>query len=174
MKIAIDIGHNCPPKDTGAVGFGKECAMNKAVGEALIALLIKAGVDVIDCRPRAGAETVRMSLWKRTNAANLANADFYVSIHHNAGGGHGSEIFAISDDGRSAAGKVLQQLVNLGWRNRGVKYKVFPVLLDTIMAAILIEVCFVDSKSDVELWNQLGANRVAQAIFDGLREALKF
>lgn len=173
MKIAIDIGHNCPPRDTGAVGFGHECKMNKLVGEHLIKLLIEAGVEVIDCRPK-NAASVNFSLWRRVTTANTQGADFYVSIHHNAGGGRGSEIFAVSDSGRNVARAVLEKLIGLGFQNRGVKFKKFFVLMRTLMPAILIECCFVDSKSDVELWNQIGAERIAQAIFEGLKEALRF
>jgi N-acetylmuramoyl-L-alanine amidase len=173
MKIAIDIGHNCPPKDTGASKFKNECEMNKAIGEHLIALLVKAGVDVIDCRP-AKAENVKVSLWKRTNAANTQGADFYVSIHHNAGGGEGCEIFAISEEGRKVAKPVLDEIVSLGFKNRGVKYFSFAVLRDTFMPAILIETCFVDKKSDCDLWDKLGEKTIAEAIFKGLKKALSF
>jgi N-acetylmuramoyl-L-alanine amidase len=173
MRIAIDIGHNCPPKDTGASGFGNECKMNKAIGEILIAKLVRAGVDVVDCRPLR-AESLNFSLWKRTAIANTYGANFYVSLHHNAGGGNGSEIFAVSEAGREVARPILKKLCNLGFNNRGVKFGNYFVLNQTIMPAILIECCFVDSRGDVDLWNKLGADRIAQAIFDGLREALKF
>jgi N-acetylmuramoyl-L-alanine amidase len=173
MKIAIDIGHNCPPHDTGASKFKNECEMNKAIGEHLIALLVKAGVDVIDCRP-GKAESLRVSLWKRTSIANMQGADFYVSIHHNAGGGEGSEVFAVSDAGRSVAKAVLNRIVSLGFKNRGVKYANFSVLTNSFMPAILIECCFVDRKSDCDLWDSLGSKSIAEAIFNGLQESLKF
>ncbi|BAZ36960.1 putative N-acetylmuramoyl-L-alanine amidase [Calothrix sp. NIES-4101] len=172
MRLGIDIGHNCPP-DTGASGFGNEDKMNKAVGEHLIAMLIKAGVDVVDCRS-PNADSVDFSLWKRTAIANTNGCDFYVSIHHNAGGGAGSEVFAVSDAGRVVAKAVLNKLCGLGFKNRGVKFRKFFVLMRTLMPAILIECCFVDRQSDVDLWNQIGAEAIAKAIFDGLRESLKF
>lgn len=173
MKIAIDIGHNCPPKDTGASKFKNECEMNKAIGEHLIALLVKAGVDVIDCRP-ARAENVKVSLWKRTNAANTQGADFYVSIHHNAGGGQGSEVYAVSREGKTVAKAVLNKLISLGFKDRGVKQANFSVLINSFMPAILIECCFVDSQTDCDLWDSLGAKTMAEAIFKGLQESLEF
>ncbi|NJL64903.1 MAG: N-acetylmuramoyl-L-alanine amidase [Methylacidiphilales bacterium] len=172
MKIAIDIGHNCPP-DTGALGVKSEDEMNRLVGEFLIKLLISAGVDVIDCRPKS-ATTVGLSLWKRTNSANTCGADFYVSLHHNAGGGLGSEVFAVSDEGIAAAKRVLSKLVGLGFRDRGVKRQGFYVIKNTLMPAILVEVCFVDSNADCTLWDKLGCKAIAQAIFEGLQESLKF
>lgn len=172
MIIVVDPGHNCPP-DTGASGFGNEDRMNKLVGESLIAKLIKAGVDVIDCRP-GRATSVNHSLQSRVATANRSNADYYVSIHHNAGGGTGAEVYAISDKACAIASKVLDSIVKLGFKSRGVKNTAFSVLKNTKMPAILIEVCFVDNKSDVELWESLGHDKIAQAIFDGLNNALKF
>ncbi len=173
MRLAIDIGHNCPPKDTGAVGFGSECKMNRLIGEALIAKLIQASVDVIDCRPSV-ASTVSSSLRSRCASANQGNADYYISIHHNAGGGRGTEVYAISKQACAIAAKVLDAIVELGFKSRGVKNKSFPVIKNTAMPAILIEICFVDSELDVELWKSLGHEKIAQAIFDGLNSSLKF
>jgi N-acetylmuramoyl-L-alanine amidase len=68
---------------------------------------------------------------------------------------------------------VLKPLCDLGFRNRGVKSAKFKVLTATKMPAILIEVCFIDKKSDCLLWRELGAEKIAQAIFTGLNKALK-
>lgn len=172
MKLAIDIGHNCPP-DTGASKFGNEDKMNRLVGEQLISKLAKAGVDIVDCRPSRTAN-VANSLIKRCAAANRENADYFISLHHNAGGGEGTEVFAISEKGKAVAIKVLGRIAKLGFHSRGVKSQGFYVLNNTSMPAILIEICFVDCKTDVELWESLGHEKIAQAIFDGLNEALDF
>jgi N-acetylmuramoyl-L-alanine amidase len=172
MRIAVDIGHNRPP-DTGASGFGSEDKMNRLIGESLITKLIKAGVDVIDCRP-SSATTVTHSLQKRCTAANQGSADYCVSIHHNAGGGKGVEVFGISGTAKAIAATVVDSIASLGFKSRGVKSKSFYVLKNTAMPAILIEVCFVDNKEDVELWESLGHDKIAQAIFEGLNDALKF
>lgn len=172
MIIVVDIGHNLPP-DIGASGFGNEDRMNKLVGESLIAKLVKAGVDVIDCRPNR-ATSVKNSLESRCLIANRSNADYYVSIHHNSGGGEGAEVYGISSKACAIASKVLDRIVGLGFKSRGIKHNKFAVLRDTKMPAILIEVCFVDNKSDIELWESLGHDKIAQAIFDGLNNALKF
>jgi N-acetylmuramoyl-L-alanine amidase len=172
MKLAIDIGHNCPP-DTGADGFGNEDKMNRLIGEQLISKLAKAGVDIVDCRPSKAA-SVNASLSKRCAAANRESADYFVSIHHNAGGGKGCEVYAVGEKGKAIAYHVLKKIVNLGFTDRGVKKNNFSVLVNTEMPAILIEVCFVDSQKDVELWESLGQEKIAQAIFDGLNGALKF
>ena len=170
MRFAVDIGHNCPP-DVGASGFGSEDRMNKLIGESLIVKLVKSGHNVIDCRP-TGATTVTHSLQKRCMAANQGSADYYISIHHNAGGGRGVEVFGISGPGKAIASKVVDSIAELGFKSRGVKTTAFYVLKNTAMPAILIEVCFVDNKTDVDLWESLGHEKIAQAIFNGLDAAL--
>jgi N-acetylmuramoyl-L-alanine amidase len=53
MKFGIDIGHNCPPWDTGAVGFKKEDDLAKDVGTRLIKKLSAAGHSVINLSENA-------------------------------------------------------------------------------------------------------------------------
>jgi N-acetylmuramoyl-L-alanine amidase len=173
MKLGIDPGHKCPP-DTGAEGFLIEQNLNEDVFSELSWLLIEAGVEVINCRPITKVRTITESLVMRCSIANTAKCDYFISIHHNAGGGEGSEIFAISADGKKLAGSVLKALCALGFKNRGVKSNSFYVLKNTKMPAILIEVCFIDKKSDCDLWTSLGAKTIAQAIFNGLNKQLKF
>lgn len=173
MKIAIDPGHKCPP-DTGAEGFLVEQDLNQEIFAELSWLLIDAGVQVVNCRPTTRVKTVTESLAMRCSIANAAKCDYFISIHHNAGGGEGSEVFAISAAGKQLAESVLKTLCSLGFKNRGVKSNSFYVLKNTKMPAILIEVCFIDKKADCDLWNSLGAKSIAQAIFHGLNKQLKF
>jgi len=173
LTIAIDIGHNVTP-DGGAVGFGNENWMNTAVGSHLISLLTKAGVKVITCKPLT-AVSLRQSLQKRVSVANEADADYYVSLHHNAGGGNGCETFYVSDMGCKLATEICKQIAELGFKNRGAKRNThFFVINQTDMPAVLVETCFVDSQSDVKLWNSVGAEAVAKAIYDGLNAVLRF
>ena len=69
MKFGIDIGHNCPPRDTGAVGLQPEDKVNKEVGTKLIQKLVAAGHSVINCTPNS-ASSLSESLRKRGNKAN--------------------------------------------------------------------------------------------------------
>ncbi|WML35656.1 N-acetylmuramoyl-L-alanine amidase [Clostridium sp. OS1-26] len=113
------------------------------------------------------ASSVVNSLQQRCNAAN--SADYLVSIHLNAGGGKGSEVFAMSVAGNVLASNVLKCLVALGFTNRGVKDgSSLYVIRHSKPAAILIEVCFVDTQSDVDLYNKLSAEIIARAIVQGL------
>lgn len=173
MKIAIDIGHNVAP-DGGAVGFGNENWMNTAVGTHLISMLQKAEVEVVVCKPLTAA-SLRDSLQKRVNRANDAKADYYVSIHHNAGGGNGCEVFYYSDDGCRLATEISKFISALGFKNRGAKRSNHYFVINfTDMPAVIVEGCFVDTKADMDLWNRVGAEAVAKAIYNGLNAVLKF
>ena len=39
---------------------------------------------------------------------------------------------------------------------------------------MLIEVCFVDTKSDADLYNEVGADRIAEAISDAIVDGKKW
>jgi len=166
MKFAIDIGHNCPPHDTGAVGVKKEDDLTKAVGTKLMEKLAAAGHSVINCTPTT-ASSIGESLRKRVNKANSNSVDVFVSIHFNAfnGTAKGAEVFGISNTSKAIARSVLNEIVKLGFFNRGVKSTPFFVVKNTSMPAILIECCFIDSASDMAIFN---VERMADAIKVGL------
>lgn len=166
MKFGIDIGHNCPPHDTGATGIKQEDILTKAVGTQLIQKLKAAGHTAIDCTPTS-ASTVNDSLRQRTNKANVNNVNVFVSIHFNKFNtiANGTEIFAISNASKGIAKSVLKEILKLGFKDRGVKNTGFFVLKNTQMPAILIECCFCDAKVDMDRFN---AEKMAEAIKDGL------
>ncbi|OUL35769.1 N-acetylmuramoyl-L-alanine amidase [Nostoc sp. T09] len=165
MKFGIDIGHNCPP-DTGALGIKKEDILTKAVGTLLIQKLTAAGHTVIDCTPKT-ASSVTDSLLQRANKANANNVNLFVSIHFNAFNNkvNGTEVFAISNASKGIAQSVLKEIVKLGFNNRGVKNTSLSVLRNTHMPAILVECCFCDSQTDMDIFD---AEKMAEAIKDGL------
>ncbi|MBC1224282.1 N-acetylmuramoyl-L-alanine amidase [Nostoc sp. UCD121] len=166
MKFGIDSGHNCPP-DTGARGIKFEDNLTLDVGNRVIAKLRALGNDVVVCRP-SSASTVRDSLSKRCSTANGSKVDIYVSIHFNAfnNQANGTEVFATSETGRRIAKPVLDEIVKLGFFNRGVKSgSHLYVLKNTDMPAILVECCFIDSQKDMNLFNP---EAMANAIVKGL------
>jgi N-acetylmuramoyl-L-alanine amidase len=166
MKFGIDIGHNCPPHDTGATGIKQEDALTKAVGTKLIQKLKASGHTVIDCTPTS-ASSVNDSLRQRVNKANANDVNVFVSIHFNKFNGiaNGTEIFAISNASKGIAQSVLKEILKLGFNDRKVKSTGFFVIKNTQMPAILIECCFCDSKTDMDLFD---AEKMAEAIKDGL------
>ncbi|MBY6788281.1 N-acetylmuramoyl-L-alanine amidase [Clostridium botulinum] len=163
--LAIDIGHNIN-FDGGAVGIRKEDELNKLVGEALINKFKSTTINVINCTPY-NAVSLHDSLNQRTVAANKGKADLFISIHHNSGGGRGSEGFCLTGGIAEQVGNsVLNELSKIGFYNRRVKdRRDLFVINQTIMPALLIECAFCDSASDMNGYNH---ESVANAIFKGI------
>jgi N-acetylmuramoyl-L-alanine amidase len=166
MKYGIDIGHNCPP-DTGANGIRQEDKLTMEVGTRVISKLKLLGHQVIDCKP-SRASSVGHSLQQRCNIANSNRVDIFVSIHFNSFNGqvNGTEIFTASDTGRRIAQSVLENIVKLGYFNRGVKNGLhLYAISNTNMPAILVECCFCDSQADMKRYNP---DALSDAIVKGL------
>ncbi|MBN1065395.1 N-acetylmuramoyl-L-alanine amidase [Clostridium botulinum] len=163
--LAIDIGHNVN-FDGGAVGIRKEEELNKLVGEALINKFKFTNINVINCTPY-NAASLHDSLNQRTFAANKGKADLFISIHHNSGGGRGSEVLCLTGGiAENVGNSVLNELYNIGFYNRGVKdRRDLFVINQTVMPALLIECAFCDSASDMNGYNH---ESVANAIFKGI------
>lgn len=171
MKFAIDIGHNSPP-DTGAVGIEREDKLNLELGKKIISRLQSLGHEAVNVTPKIGdCKTVNESLAQRCLSANLARVDRFVSLHFNAfnGKAYGSEVFYVSKAGLAMAQPVQDELVRLGFRDRGAKFsRYLKVLNGTNAPAILIEVCFCDSERDMNLYKKIGTDNIANAITFGL------
>lgn len=166
MKIGIDLGHGCA-YDGGAVGLIKEEEIINTVGNKVITKLRTLGHNVIECRPSTASST-RDSLNKRCANANNNNVELFVSIHANAGGGVGTEIYTYNAKQHSYAVNVLNNICSLGFRNRGIKSgNNLAVINGTSMEAMLIEICFVDTQSDVNLYRN-NIENIADAIVKGL------
>lgn len=90
--------------------------------------------------------TVDQDFYNAPKNANSWGADIFISIHSNAGGGHGIETLYLSSGGKVLAGKVNAGLVaELPYQNRGLKQRTdLHVLNNTNMYACLTEVLFHD------------------------------
>ena len=112
MKFGIDMGHNCPPHDTGATGIKQEDILTKAVGTQLIQKLKAAGHTAIDCTATS-ASSVNDSLRQRVNKANANNVNVFVSIHFNKFNtiANGTEVFAISNASKGIAKSVIKEIL---------------------------------------------------------------
>jgi N-acetylmuramoyl-L-alanine amidase len=165
MKIAVDMGH-CP-KSTGASGNLNELKEDRRIGKALIKELQARGHEVIDVTP---ADSAGESLSGRAKRANNAGADFFCSIHLNAGGGTGTEVYTTSGSGAKDEAAATSKAVAecLGIKNRGHKTANFTVLVKTSMPAMLVEVCFVDSAKDAEAYQRTTPEKIAAAIAYGI------
>ncbi|AWZ48469.1 N-acetylmuramoyl-L-alanine amidase [Clostridiaceae bacterium 14S0207] len=176
MKIGLDAGHCRWGADIGARGCGmKEEEMTRTIANQVSRKLQALGHTVIICNIDK-ASTLEESLSHRYNTANRNNVDFYVSIHINGGGGKGSEIFTMYARELPQAKRTLDNLVKLGFTRRGIKNAMnyngrggrLSVIRNTHAPAMLVEVCFIDTQSDVNLYKQLGSDKIADAIVKGI------
>lgn len=167
MKFGIDLGHGCP-YDGGAVGIIKEEYVINTVGSKVISKLQNSGHEVIQCRP-SNATSTSNSLNQRANKANSNKVDMFISLHANAGGGIGSEIYTYNGKNIDAANRILNNMSSLGFKNRGIKNgSNLAVIRLTEATSMLIEICFIDTQNDVDIFNKVGAESIANMIVEGL------
>lgn len=150
---------------TGAVGLITESIENRKLVYELCKQLADTDLEVIP----AVFDRSDNNLKQAVNLSNDNLADLFVSIHLNSGGGHGSEIYTWKGNQTSRAKKVIKNLGDLGFANRGIKDgSALYVIKNTKCEAMLIEVCFVGSKTDVDIYRQLGYEKLAKAIVNGI------
>ncbi|WP_283591351.1 N-acetylmuramoyl-L-alanine amidase [Clostridium butanoliproducens] len=168
MSKGIDYGHCLKGYDTGAVGNGlKEQDITRKVGKLVTSKLRALGHIVIECAIDS-ANSVSESLSYRVNKANVNNVDLFISIHVNAGGGQGTEIYTWGGEQLPEATRVLNNITALGFNNRGIKDgSNLYVIRNTKAKAMLIELFFIDSV-DVELYKKVGVEKIANAIVEGI------
>lgn len=171
MKFGIRGGHS--PYCKGARGIIDEQAEVREIANIVRNDCVKKGGNaVVNCDSNAPTEGVE--LYEGTNKANNNNCDEFISIHMNAGGGAGAEIYLYDSNYpwvNRQAEQILKNLSALGFTNRGIKYnKSLHDLNATTMPAMLIEVLFVDNKHDVDLFHKIGYFKIAEAISAGLSE----
>ena len=170
MIIGIDKGHTLQDGGAcGAVGFLKESVENRRVGNKVIEKLKALGHTVIDCSCDYSTDS-NAQLGAIVRKANAQRLDLFLSLHLNAGGGTGSEVYTTNTSG---AKQEARNLINVycnktGFRNRGHKYANYYVLRRTVAPAMLLEMAFVDTKADYNKWNELGADLIANAIVEGI------
>lgn len=166
MKIGINAGHTKFGKGTGANKYLNESVETRKLVSEMMSLLSETGHEVY----YLGVDKSNNNLKYVVDEANKQGIDLFISIHLNGGAGQGSEVYTYEGKLLSKAKKVLNGLVNLGFKNRGIKDgSSLYVIKNTKMTAILIEVCFVDSKSDVELYQKLGHKKIAEAIVNAIK-----
>ncbi|WP_291582640.1 N-acetylmuramoyl-L-alanine amidase [Clostridium sp. UBA6640] len=167
MRIAIDCGHTLIGADYGAVGIKAESNLTREVGNIVISKLKALDYNVINCTIDT-CNNIGKSLAYRVNQANSNNVDLFISIHFNCfnGQAHETEVFTWGGEQLPEATIVLNNLVGLGYADRGIKDgSNLYVIRNTKAKAMLIECCFCDSKEDM---NKYDAEKIAGAIVEGI------
>lgn len=168
MHVTINAGHTKFGPGYGAIGLIKESQETRKIVNELLVHFRRKGHEATNCTVDF-AVSQNDYLTQTVKLANKSGADLFVSIHFNAGGGKGTEVYTWKGEKLKNAVNICSNMNKLGFVNRGIKdgSSLF-VIKNTKMNAILIEVCFVDTKTDVDLYNELGPNKIALAIYDAI------
>lgn len=170
-KYNIHAGH-CPQGQGayGAVGLLQESVENRKVKSKLLQNMKNGGHTVYDCTDDSNC-TEKQNLQRIVTKCNAHAVDLDISLHLNAGGGTGVEVWVYSDKVKTQAEKICEEVSKaLGIANRGVKYsQSLYVLKHTSSPALLVECCFVDNQTDYDHWD---ANKCADAIYKGITGAV--
>lgn len=153
--VAISSGHGLYV--AGASGFINEVEEARKVVDKVTDLLQNSGVTVHKFHDNT-SRNQRDNINRIVRFHNSKNRSLDVSVHFNAfkktDGPMGVEVLYYSENGRIVAEKVATAISKAsGLKNRGAKRRTnLGFLKGTNKPAILIEVCFVDSKADVNIY----------------------
>ena len=153
--VIIDAGHG--GANPGAVYMGrqeKDDALRLAL--AVGNLLEQSGVNVLYTRVNDVFDTPL----EKAQMGNQSGADYFISIHRNAmpipGSASGAEVLVYQDEGGPAllAENISRNLTEAGFADLGVKERPgLIVLRRTQMPAVLVEVGFINTDADNELFD---------------------
>lgn len=165
MRIVVNAGHTKLGVGTGAIGILTESVETRKIAYELMKQLVDTNYEVIP----AVFDKSNNNLKAAVTLSNENSADLFISIHLNAGGGHGCEAYTWKGKQSKRALNICKNLAKLGYTNRGVKDGSGLYLIkNTKCEAILIETCFVDNASDVNLLKTNGYEQIAKAIKESL------
>lgn len=166
VKIWLDAGHG--GKDSGAIGNGlQEKNLTLAIMDKIAARLFNYENVVLNYTRRQDT-TVELS--QRTNWANAWGADYFLSIHINAGGGEGFESYVYTGCVDTSKTNQLRNILHdeivkaTGLKDRGKKKGNLHVCRETSMAASLTESGFIDHAVDA---SKLKQDSFLNAVADG-------
>ena len=172
--IMLDAGHG--GKDPGSVYEGRQekddtLKLTLAVGEQLQ----NAGIDVEYTR----TTDIYESPYQKALEANEAEVDFFISFHRNSSeqperySGVECLLYDLSGEKYRMAENINAQLETAGFVNLGIKARPnLVVLRKTKMPAVLVEMGFINSRTDNQLFDRNFddiVNAVSSAVISTLR-----
>lgn len=185
FKIALTAGHykynpNAIPKSLDPNGT-TEWWLNNRIADKVEALLSAyTGYELLRTDDTTGEQKIEVE--ERTAAANRFGADFYLSIHHNAGigGGKGGGIVSIAYPNVGDVTKAWQRALYdalvaatglRGDRATPLAEMDLQELRETNMPAVLLELGFMDSATDAPvILTESYADKCAAAIVQVLAQ----
>ena len=154
-RVYIDAGHG--GSDPGAVKYIVERDVNLVVALACRDYLNANGVITKMSRTSNSTDT---SINSMAREANRWGADVVVSIHNNAGGGDGFEVYhtASGGIGKTLAQNIEAEVKKIGQNSRGLKTRrdtdgtdYYGMIRLTEAPAVICEGVFVDNATDVQI-----------------------
>ncbi|WP_394884764.1 N-acetylmuramoyl-L-alanine amidase [Clostridium butyricum] len=164
MKIGLRGGHS--NKVQGAVGIVNEYEQMQKFYNHASKLLTEYGHTVVDCN--SNASTQANELAEGARRANDANVDLFISLHMNSydGNAYGTECYIASTSSGSYkyAKNICENFEALGFKNRGVKVKSYYEMKNIKAPNIIFEICFCDSKRDIDIYNKYSWEQLAHKL----------
>lgn len=162
-SVVISSGHGKFVR--GASGIIDEVDEARLVTEKLAGALADRGVDVITFHDDS-SKSQKENLWTITDFHNDQKRDLDISVHFNAfeqrDAPVGTEVWFVTQT--DLAKRLSAAMATVGFIDRGAKYTDgLHFLNQTTMPAVLLEVCFVDSTADCDIYEEQ---------FDAICEAL--
>ncbi|PAD70894.1 hypothetical protein CHH83_01470 [Bacillus sp. 7586-K] len=170
MDLVISSGHGLYVR--GAKSIIDEVNEARKVVSQVAKYLKECGCNVIEYHDNT-SKTQKDNINRIVAFHNSKNRDLDISVHLNAASKtddpRGVEVLYVSESGRVIAERVSAAIAKAsGLKNRGAKKRTnLGFLNGTKETAILIEVCFVDSKADVDIYNKK-FNEICEAIAESI------
>lgn len=180
-KYNVHGGHNPAGKIAeGASDILSESLEDRLVCKAVIKYLKAAGHTAYNCTVDNGTGQTDV-LRKICAKCNAHDVDLDISIHFNSGRNDhkkngkqgGFEIWATNYNGikKEVAQRIVANMKKLGVETHGDPYKTTSHLYylnHTNAKALLLEICFVDSYVDAQLYKKNGYDKIGKAIAEGI------
>ena len=153
----------------GASDYMDEVKMNRRIKKACIKQLKKRGYKTVDCSAKM-AKSSWDCLLKIKQKSVKGKTTINFSIHLNAGGGNGVEIYlphnaTIND--RNNADRLCRDLAkDFGFANRGIKGRGKWYVCNHLAQGYLVEIGFVDSKVDKAIYDHYGCEKIGKKLAD--------
>lgn len=173
--VVLDAGHG--GSDLGATYQGRQekddtLALTLAVGRLLAE---DPDIDVVYTRETDVYDTPLVKAWK----ANVANADYFVSIHRNSTpvpstySGVETLVYSKGTLAETLARNIASALSAIGFADLGTtERKNLTVLKRTNMPAVIVEVGYIDTPKDNAFLDE-NFLAVAHAIADGIKKTVQ-
>ncbi|WP_346938207.1 N-acetylmuramoyl-L-alanine amidase [uncultured Clostridium sp.] len=171
MKIGDSAGHttSCP----GANLYVNEVIEVRRI-LPIVNELLKPYHTIIDCQPPE-SYNYPQEINFRVQKSDNSGCDLYFSIHLNSSSKTdapiGSEVLIYMGTPLTTkiGNQICNNLASLGFKNRGLKDGIgFAEVSSIKCPSMIIEVFFVSSKADCDLYKKLGVEKIARAIANGI------